>query len=429
MDKIHIIGGQPIKGQVKLSGAKNAALPLIAASLLTDQELVLENVPDLADIQTLERLLVELGTKVTLEKKPLDDSFSATRLTLQAKNLNELIAPYALVRKMRASVLVLGPILSRFGKAQVSLPGGCAIGARPINLHLMALEKMGADIHLDKGYVFAHSPGRLKGAEIEFPKISVGATENTLMAAALAQGTTILKNPALEPEVMDLVRCLRKMGADIELNKQNEFVIEGKDTLQGTRHHVVGDRIEAGTYAIAAGITGGELLITNGQIDIGEAVIETLYHSGLDISVDHNTIHVKRNNGDLKPQKIITAPYPGFPTDLQAQMMALLSVSRGKSVIEERIFENRFMHVPELLRMGAKIDLSGSTANIEGVESLKGAEVMATDLRASVSLVLAGLAAEGETIVNRVYHLDRGYESLERKLTQCGAKIERLISY
>ena len=420
MDKIRIKGGRPLDGTIDISGAKNACLTLMPTALLTDQPLTLTNVPRLADIATMSELLASLGAEIA----PLSDG---KVLALNIENLTNLTADYDIVRKMRASILVLGPMLARAGKARVSLPGGCAIGARPVDLHLSGLEKMGAELELSDGYVEATAPRGLTGETIEFPFVSVGATENLLMAATLAKGTTVLKNAAREPEILDLANCLSAMGARIDGAGSSEITIEGVEALTGTTHKVLPDRVELGTYMIAPAIAGGRVTLRGAGRDLAGALIEKLEEADIAV-VDEidGGITVSRKNGVVRPLKVSTEPFPGFPTDLQAQMMALLTLADGESVIEEHIFENRFMHVPELGRMGADIDIQGGTARISGVEKLHGAPVMATDLRASVSLILAGLAAEGETIVSRVYHLDRGYERVEEKLRACGAEIERI---
>ncbi|MBY6260698.1 UDP-N-acetylglucosamine 1-carboxyvinyltransferase [Azospirillum sp. 412522] len=425
MDKIRIRGGRPLNGSITVGGAKNAALPLMTASLLTDETLTLTNLPILADINTLCNLLLQHGVAIHMAGAGGDCAGRAVDFT--ASDITNTTAPYDLVRKMRASVLVLGPLLARCGEAKVSLPGGCAIGARPVDLHIKGLEAMGADIRIDAGYIVAKAPaGGLRGAEYVFPKVSVGATENLLMAATLAKGTTILVNAAREPEVTDLAECLVKMGAKITGIGSDRLVIEGVDRLHAARHMVVADRIETGTYAMAAAITGGRLDIMNTRLDLIKAAVKALAPAGVAFEEIENGIRVSRANGELHGVDVMTEPFPGFPTDLQAQMMALMCTATGAAMITETIFENRFMHAPELTRMGARITVHGSSALVRGVERLTGAPVMATDLRASVSLVLAGLAAEGETTVNRVYHLDRGYERVEEKLAACGADIERI---
>ncbi|TQV74435.1 UDP-N-acetylglucosamine 1-carboxyvinyltransferase [Denitrobaculum tricleocarpae] len=425
MDKIRIRGGRPLKGQIRISGAKNAALPLMAACLLTDETLTLSNLPHLADITTLANLLVQHGVDLHMNGAT-DGGHTGRVLEMTARNITSTRAPYDLVRKMRASVLVLGPLLARFGEAQVSLPGGCAIGTRPVDLHLTALELLGAEIEIKEGYIYAKAPNGLHGAEITFSKVSVGATENLLMAACLAKGTTRLMNSAREPEITDLAECLVKMGAKIEGIGSDTLVVEGVERLGGADHSVVPDRIEAGTYAIAAAITNGELELLGARIEHLGAVIEILTKAGVEITETEEGLKVRRLNGELTGVDVMTEPFPGFPTDLQAQTMALMSAADGAAMITESIFENRFMHVPELARMGANVNVHGASAMVRGQEKLTGAEVMATDLRASVSLVLAGLAAEGETMLNRVYHLDRGYERVEEKLAACGADIERI---
>jgi UDP-N-acetylglucosamine 1-carboxyvinyltransferase len=421
MDRIRIRGGRPLRGQIQISGAKNAALPLMATCLLTDQEVRLDNVPDLADIATMTHLLVQHGVEVTTKLNTKQRS-----LILNGAGVNDTTAPYDLVRKMRASVLVLGPLVARHGQARVSLPGGCAIGTRPVDLHIKGLQQLGAEIELKDGYVVASAPKGLRGAEVTFPKVSVGATENLLMAACLAKGETVLINAAREPEITDLAHCLIGMGAKIEGIGSNTLRISGVDRLGGTTHRVVADRIEAGTYAMAAAITGGELDLLGVNHDLIAAAAASLAQAGVEIRETEQGLHVSRANRPLTGVDVMTEPYPGFPTDLQAQMMALMTTADGASMITETIFENRFMHVPELTRMGASINVHGSSAMVRGVKKLTGAPVMATDLRASVSLVLAGLAAEGDTVLNRVYHLDRGYEKLTQKLSACGAEIERL---
>jgi UDP-N-acetylglucosamine 1-carboxyvinyltransferase len=416
MDRIRIVGGRPLKGSIPISGAKNAALPLMAACLLTDKPLTLTNLPALADIKTLTSLLEQHGVKVTAGDH---------QITMEAKEIPNTVAPYDIVRRMRASVLVLGPLLARFGNAVVSMPGGCAIGTRPIDLHLGALEKMGAKIHIGRGYIHAEAPKGLKGAHIKFDKVSVGATENVLMAASLAKGESVLENAAREPEVTDLAKCLMAMGAKIEGLGTDKLVVKGVGKLEGTTHKVVADRIEAGTYAMAAAMTHGDITLEGADAGHLSSLSEVLRKTGSEVEETKTGVRV-RANGKISGADVMTEPFPGFPTDLQAQYMALMSVSDGAAMITETIFENRYMHVPELARMGANITIHGTSALVRGVDKLFGAEVMATDLRASSSLVLAGLAADGETVINRVYHLDRGYENLEKKLAACGAEIERL---
>ncbi len=418
MDRILIRGGRALNGQIPISGAKNAALPILAAGLLTDEPLILRNVPALADIDSMCRLLETLGMTV--------DADRTGRLELRTRRITSTLAAYDLVRKMRASVLVLGPLLARSGEAKVSLPGGCAIGPRPVDLHLKGLEELGAEIELSEGYIHACAPRGLKGASLRLELPSVGATENLLMAACLAEGETVIANAAREPEVVDLARCLVAMGAKIEGIGRGNLVIQGVPRLHGAEHTVLPDRIELGTYAIAAAITGGTLELAGGRMQLIQTVAEKLEEAG--VAVEPSELGIKVSGRATKPVgvDVMTQPYPGFPTDLQAQLMALMCVADGASMITETIFENRFMHVPELTRMGARITVHGGSALIRGVSRLTGAPVMATDLRASVSLILAGLAAEGETVVNRVYHLDRGYERLTDKLVACGADIQRL---
>jgi len=423
MDRIRIRGGRPLRGSIAVGGAKNAALPLMTASLLTDETLTLANLPDLADIQTLTRLLERHGVGIGVDAP--GSAEGGRVVSLRAREIVDVTAPYDLVRKMRASVLVLGPLVARCGTARVSLPGGCAIGARPVDLHIKGLEQMGARISLDGGYIEASAPGGLRGARIVFPTISVGATENLLMAASLARGETVLVNAAREPEVADLARCLVAMGAEIDGIGTDTLRIQGRERLHGAVHRVISDRIETGTFAMAAAITGGSLEILGGDLDQLQSVEKVLQGAGVVFARTERGFTVSRANG-LHGVDVMTEPFPGFPTDLQAQMMALMCAAQGAAMITETIFENRFMHVPELARMGANITIHGASALVRGVPRLTGAPVMATDLRASVSLVLAGLAAEGETEINRVYHLDRGYERLEEKLAACGADIERV---
>ena len=419
MDSILVTGGTALHGEIPIAGAKNACLTLMPATLLSEDPITLTNAPRLSDIKTMGTLLESLGTEVTSMQ-------DGKVLTMSSHNLTNLTADYDIVRKMRASILVLGPMLARAGQAIASLPGGCAIGARPVDLHLKAMEALGAQIELRDGYVHAKAPQGLKGATIEFPFVSVGATENALLAATLARGTTILKQAAREPEIVDLAECLIAMGAQIDGHGTSTITIAGVDRLHGATHPVVTDRIELGTYMLAPAITGGEVECLGGKIELLAAFCEKLDEAGISVEQTQRGLKVKRTNADIKAINVTTEPFPGFPTDLQAQMMALLCTAKGTSVLEEKIFENRFMHAPELSRMGAQIEVNGGMATVTGVERLKGAPVMATDLRASVSLILAGLAAEGETLVNRVYHLDRGYERVEEKLGNCGAKIERI---
>ncbi|HEX9702890.1 MAG TPA: UDP-N-acetylglucosamine 1-carboxyvinyltransferase [Rhodospirillales bacterium] len=425
MDRIVIRGGRPLRGTIRIGGAKNAALPLMAASLLTEDTLSLSNLPELADITTMAKLLGELGVNVAVDPKAnVAGAGQVFRLT--AGNITDTTAPYELVRRMRASVLVLGPLLARAGRARVSLPGGCAIGTRPVDLHLKALRQLGATIELAEGYIDAHADNGLTGAHILFPTVTVGGTENLLMAASLAKGRTVLANAAREPEVTDLARCLVAMGARIEGIGTDTLTVDGVASLSGASYAVVPDRIETGTYAVAAAITGGQLTLEGARADTSAGVIKALAGAGVEVKETEKGLSVARVNGPLAGVDMMTEPYPGFPTDMQAQWMALMALSNGASMITESIFENRFMHVPELCRMGADINVHGASAIVRGVRKLSGAQVMATDLRASVSLVLAGMAAEGETVVNRVYHLDRGYERLDDKLKACGAEIERV---
>ena len=419
MDSIIVRGNGPLKGQIPIAGAKNACLALMPATLLSEEPLTLTNAPRLSDIRTMTELLASLGAEVSAlqEGKVLAASCHG--------EINP-VADYDIVRKMRASNLVLGPLLARLGHAVVSLPGGCAIGARPMDIHIDALTALGAEIELRDGYLHAKTQGGLKGAVHEMRFASVGATENFLMAASLAKGSSVLKNAAREPEIVDLATCLRAMGAQIEGDGTSEIVIQGVDRLHGATHPVVADRIELGTYMLAPAICGGEVECLGGRVDLIESFCERLDAAGISVTQTANGVKVQRKGDRIRAVDVVTEPFPGFPTDLQAQMMALLCTAEGTSVLEEKIFENRFMHAPELLRMGANIEVHGGHATVHGVEKLKGARVMATDLRASVSLILAGLAAEGETVVSRVYHLDRGYERVEDKLSAVGAHIERV---
>jgi UDP-N-acetylglucosamine 1-carboxyvinyltransferase len=423
MDRIVIQGGKRLEGKIPISGAKNAALTLLPCALLTDEPLTLRNLPRLADVDSFAHLLNQLGVSTTVEgTKP--GEFGRV-MTLRASRIGSTVAPYDIVRKMRASVLVLGPLVARAGEATVSLPGGCAIGMRPVDLHLKALEALGAEIEIAAGYVKARAPdGGLIGGTISFPFVSVGATENALMAAVLAKGTTVIENAAREPEITDLAKCLIAMGADIEGLRTDTLTVHGKDRLHGATYSVMPDRIEAGSYACAAGITGGSLELSGARKETMPSILAALSDSGLIIEDVPGGIRVSAD-GHLKPLSLSTAPFPAFPTDMQAQFMAMLTLAQGTSLLTETIFENRYMHVPELNRMGADIEVRGRAAVVRGVDGLYGAPVMATDLRASMSLVLAGLAAEGETEVHRVYHLDRGYERLEEKLQAVGADIER----
>lgn len=417
LDKLVIEGKRKLKGQVQIGGAKNAALPILFGAVLSEGTVQLDNVPDLADIDTTVRLLSGMGVQTKHER-------GGHCIELRTPALTNFEASYDLVRTMRASVLVLGPVLARFGEARVSLPGGCSIGARPVNLHLMALEKMGADIRLEAGYINARCP-KLKGADITFDQVSVGATENTMMAATLARGTTTLRNAAQEPEIVDLAHFLRGLGAKIRGEGTPVITIDGVEGLSGGRHSVIADRIEAGTYLVAAAITGGEVSLPGVHEDLLAAVLEKLRETGCDVHADSKGIRLSAAGRELRAVDLSTLPFPGFPTDMQAQFMALMTVSQGSSVITENIFENRFMHVAELLRLGADVTIQGATAIVRGPAKLTGATVMATDLRASASLILAGLAAEGMTTVRRVYHLDRGYEKMEMKLKGLGAEIRR----
>ena len=427
MDRIRIRGGRALKGEIPISGAKNAALPLMIASLLTDETLVLDNVPQLADVMLLQRILGNHGVDVTVAGKRAGESEnSGQTLQLSAKNIVDTTAPYHLVSKMRASFWVIGPLVARMGEARVSMPGGCSIGTRPVDFHLDALKALGAAIDIEEGYVLARAKQGLRGARIRFEKNSVGATHTALLTAALARGESVIENAAREPEIADVAACLQKMGAKIEGAGTATIRIQGVERLHAARHAVLPDRIETGTYAMATAMTGGDVMLLGARTELLEAPLQLLASAGVEITKTNEGIRVRRDGAGLGPVEVSTAPFPGFPTDLQAQLMALMTRARGTSKITETIFENRFMHVQELARLGARIHLDGETATIEGVERLKGAPVMATDLRASVSLVIAALAAEGETIVHRVYHLDRGFERLEQKLARCGAAIERV---
>lgn len=427
MDRIKIIGGNELRGTIPISGAKNAALPLMIAALLTDETLILDNVPRLADVALLQRILGNHGVDIMAAgKRPGDHEYQGQTLHISAKTIVDTTAPYELVSKMRASFWVIAPLVARMHEAKVSLPGGCAIGTRPVDLLIMALEKLGAEITIDGGYVIAKAPGGLKGATITFPKVTVSGTHVAVMAAALAKGTTIIDNAACEPEIVDVADCLNKMGAKIAGAGTPRITIEGVAKLHGARHTVLPDRIETGTYAMAVAMAGGEVQLSGARPELLQAALDVLSQAGATVTVNNDGIKVSRNGAGISPVTVTTAPFPGFPTDLQAQLMALMTRAKGASHITETIFENRFMHVQELARFGAKISLDGETATIDGVERLRGAPVMATDLRASVSLVIAALAAEGETMVNRIYHLDRGFERLEEKLSACGANIERI---
>jgi UDP-N-acetylglucosamine 1-carboxyvinyltransferase len=427
MDRIRIVGGRELNGTIPISGAKNAALPLMIAALLTEDTLILDNVPRLADVAQMQRILGNHGVDITsVGKRPGDGAYHGQTLQITAGDIIDTTAPYELVSRMRASFWVIAPLVARMHEARVSLPGGCAIGTRPVDLLMMVLERLGAAMSIDGGYVVANAATGLRGATIDFPKVTVGGTQVAVMAASLARGTSIISNAACEPEVADVAACLNKMGARIEGAGTPRIVIEGVDQLHGARHTVLPDRIEAGTYAIAAAMTGGEVQLAGARPELLQAPLEVLSQAGAEVSVNAGSIRIARNGAGIRPVTVATAPFPGFPTDLQAQLMALMARAQGESEITETIFENRFMHVQELARLGARISLNGETARIEGITALRGAPVMATDLRASVSLVIAGLAAEGETMVNRVYHLDRGFERLEDKLKACGARIERI---
>ena len=416
MDKLVIQGGVPLNGEIRISGAKNSALPILCAGLLAETPMRLSNMPHLRDVNTTLLLLAHMGMQVAVDE--------SMNVTLDAGNIHNPLAPYEMVKTMRASVLVLGPLLARFGKARVSLPGGCAIGSRPVNLHIKGLQAMGAEIHIEHGYIEARAD-RLKGARIFMDLVTVTGTENLMMAAALAQGTTVLENCAREPEVVDLAECLIKMGARIEGAGTDVITIHGVDRLQGCDHAIVCDRIETGTYLVAAAMTGGKVRLNNARADLLEAVIDKLREAGAKVDYDQNSITLE-SDGKLKAVSLRTAPHPAFPTDMQAQFMALNTVASGVSQVTETIFENRFMHVQEMRRLGADIEVDGHTALVRGVEHLDGAIVMATDLRASAGLVLAGLVARGETTVERIYHLDRGYERIEEKLSKLGARIRRV---
>ena len=424
-----IVGGRPLTGTIPISGAKNAALPLMIASLLTSDRLTLKNVPNLADVNLLSRILRNHGLDLTIDGKRADPTpHLGETFHLDARDIVDTTAPYELVSRMRASFWVLGPLLARCGEARVSLPGGCAIGTRPVDLHLMGMKALGAEIDIDGGYVVAKAPRGLRGARITFPKVSVGATHNVMMAATLAKGETVLENAAREPEIGDVATCLTKMGAHIEGIGTSTLTIKGRDRLEGAVHTVLPDRIETGTFAFAVAAAGGEVELVGAHAPLLTTALSALAKTGVVISETPRGVRIARNGREVEPIDIETQPYPGFPTDLQAQLMALVTKARGTSVIRETIFENRFMHVQELARLGADIQLQGDTATVRGVACLRGAQVMATDLRASVSLVIAGLMAEGKTTINRVYHLDRGFERLEQKLSGCGAHIERLVS-
>ncbi|MBN9467346.1 MAG: UDP-N-acetylglucosamine 1-carboxyvinyltransferase [Bosea sp.] len=427
MDRIRITGGQRLDGVIPISGAKNAALPLMIASLLTDETLTLANVPRLSDVSALSRILSNHGVDRSIAGKRVGQtSETGQTFALTARQIVDTCAPYELVSTMRASFWVIAPILARMGEAKVSLPGGCAIGTRPVDLLLMALERLGAKIDIENGYALARAPKGLKGGDIVFPKVTVGGTHTALMAAVLADGVTTIENAAREPEVVDLADCLNKMGAKIEGAGTSTITIRGVGRLGGTHHAVLPDRIETGTYAMAVAMTGGDVLLEGARADLLQAALDVMVEAGVEVSTSNEGVRIRRNGAALEPVDVTTDPFPGFPTDLQAQLMALMTRANGTSRIRETIFENRFMHVQELARLGAKIRLDGDAAYVDGVEKLTGAPVMATDLRASVSLVIGGLVAEGDTMINRVYHLDRGFEALEAKLGRCGAQIERI---
>ena len=427
MDRIRINGGQRLNGTIPISGAKNATLPLMIASLLTDQTLILDNVPRLADVGLLQRILGNHGVDIMVNgKRPGETQYDGQTLHISAANIIDTIAPYELVSRMRASFWVIAPLVARMGEARVSMPGGCAIGTRPVDLLIMALANLGAEIEIDRGYVIARAKSGLKGGKISFPKVTVGGTHTALMAASLAHGSTVIENAAREPEIADVADCLNKMGASIAGAGTSRIVVEGVSKLHGARHRVLPDRIETGTYAMAVAMAGGDVLLENARPELLQSAFDVLTQAGVHVMPTNAGVRVARNGAGITPVEVSTAPFPGFPTDLQAQLMALMTRAKGTSRITETIFENRFMHVQELVRLGAQIRLDGESATIEGVAALKGAPVMATDLRASVSLVIAALAAEGETVVNRVYHLDRGFERLEDKLSACGAAIERI---
>ncbi len=426
MDRIRITGGNRLNGVIPISGAKNAALPLMIASMLTADRLTLKNVPNLADVNLLARILRNHGVDLAVDGKRPGTTHLGETFHLTARDIVDTTAPYEMVSRMRASFWVLGPLIARMGQAKVSLPGGCAIGTRPVDLHLEGLKALGAEIEIDAGYVIAKAPKGLRGARIIFPKVSVGATHNVLLAAALAKGETVIENAAREPEVGDVARCLVKMGVGIDGIGTSTLRIQGRDRLEGAVHTVLPDRIETGTFAYAVAATGGDVTLEGTSAELLETALAVLPQIGAEVTATASGIRIRRDNGHIEPITIETQPFPGFPTDLQAQLMALVTTARGTSVIRETIFENRFMHVQELARLGADIRLHGDTATIKGVPHLRGAPVMATDLRASVSLVIGGLVAEGETMINRVYHLDRGFERLEEKLTRCGAAIERI---
>jgi UDP-N-acetylglucosamine 1-carboxyvinyltransferase len=426
MDRIRLVGGNQLNGEIPISGAKNAALPLMIASLLTRDPLVLENVPRLADVDQLERILENHGVDIAVQGRRVSEHYDGQRMTLEAAEIIDTTAPYELVSKMRASFWVIGPLLARMHEARVSLPGGCAIGTRPVDFFLYGLKELGADIDIDEGYVVAKAPGGLRGGHVKLPKVSVGATHTIMMAATLARGETVIENAAMEPEIDNVAECLVAMGARIEGIGTRTLTIQGVDELHGATVGVIPDRIETGTFAMAAAMTGGDVLLRGGRPQHLQSALDVLTEAGATVAPEDGGIRIKRNGNGLQAVDVEIDPFPGFATDLQAQFMALMTMSNGVSRIRETIFENRFMHVAELHRFGADIKVDGQVATVTGVPQLKGAQVMATDLRASVSLVIAGLAARGETIVNRIYHLDRGFERLEEKLSRCGAEIERV---
>ena len=427
MDRIRITGGHKLEGVIPISGAKNAALPLMIASLLTSETLTLKNVPNLADVNLLARILRNHGVDLAVDGKRANGAAHlGETFHLTARDIVDTTAPYEMVSRMRASFWVLGPLIARCRQARVSMPGGCAIGTRPVDLHLQGLKALGAEIDIDGGYVVAKAPRGLRGAKIHFDKVSVGATHNVLMAAVLAKGETVIENAAREPEIADVARCLVAMGAKIEGVGTSTLRIQGVDRLEGARHAVLPDRIETGTFAMAVAATGGDVMLQGAQIEDLESAMSVLTDCGASVAATPEGIRVKRNGNAIGPVNVETQPFPGFPTDLQAQFMALMTRAEGTSTIRETIFENRFMHVQELVRLGADIHMHGDIATVKGVKRLTGAPVMATDLRASVSLVIGGLVAEGETMINRIYHLDRGFERLEEKLGRCGAQIERI---
>ncbi|MEE8252384.1 MAG: UDP-N-acetylglucosamine 1-carboxyvinyltransferase [Hyphomicrobium sp.] len=427
MDRIKIVGGERLIGTIPISGAKNAALPLMIASLLTSDRLTLKNIPNLADVNLLARILRNHGVDLAVDGKRAGPAVHlGETFHLSARDIVDTVAPYEMVNRMRASFWVLGPLIARCGQAKVSLPGGCAIGTRPVDMHLMGLKALGAEIDIESGYVLAKAAGGLRGGRVTFPKVSVGATHNVLLASALARGETVIENAAREPEVGDVAECLVKMGVKIEGIGTSTLHIQGADRLEGAVHTVLPDRIETGTFAMAVAATGGDVMLEGARPDLLRTALDALASTGVEVQETNHGVRVVRNGAGIEPISIETQPFPGFPTDLQAQLMALMATAKGTSVIRETIFENRFMHVQELARFGADIQLHGDTATVTGVQGLTGAQVMATDLRASVSLVIAALMAEGETVINRVYHLDRGFEQLEQKLSRCGANIERI---